>query len=553
MTRIVVMLLAFSSVFGWSDRIWGGENYALLVAVGDYDVKELRPLKYTRADVLDFQQALVDSGFAPKNIFLMHDDVEKLVAHYKRIGPEYDAKNFLPVGVNIRKRLELLLGRLRADDSVVVAFAGHGVQFKGEKKSYFCPSDAKLDQKQSLIGFDEVFAALKECAASRKLFLVDACQNDPLSEISRSRSTVDLDSVTRPQTENVPEGIIALFSCKAGQKSFELPELGHGVFFHHLLEGWKGKADRNADGKLTYRELAEYTETTTAEFADRKLGALQTPLLKTEFSGEWVLRELAPRITRGISYAEPKNERRTLDVYAAAGGRDRPVLFWIHGGGWNKGDKSDVGAKPQAFVDRGFVFVSTNYRLIPEANIGDMAADIAKAIRWMRDHARDYGGDPDRFVVAGWSAGSQLAALVCTDDRYLRAEGLSLSLIKACIPVDGDSFDVPLQISTVEAARANLYRQKFGDANRQKDLSPVTHVARGKSIPPFFLPYVGDHPETSLQTRRIAKALQDAGVPATTFPATGKDHSSIHLELGRPGDQPTRAMFEFLDGLLKRP
>ena len=52
-----------------------------------------------------------------------------------------------------------------------------------------------------------------------------------------------MESVTRPQTESVPEGIIALFSCKAGQKSYELPELGHGVFFYHLLDGWKGKAD----------------------------------------------------------------------------------------------------------------------------------------------------------------------------------------------------------------------------------------------------------------------------------------------------------------------
>src|SRR5207247_2109767 len=69
-----------------------GENYALLVAVGDYDVKELRPLKYTRADVLEFHQALLDSGFPAKNVVLMHDDLKRLVAHYEKLGGGRDPK-----------------------------------------------------------------------------------------------------------------------------------------------------------------------------------------------------------------------------------------------------------------------------------------------------------------------------------------------------------------------------------------------------------------------------------------------------------------------------
>src|SRR5690348_13875327 len=80
-----------------------GENYALLVAVGSYDVKELRPLKFTRADILEFHQALVDSGFAPKNIALMHDDLKQLVSHYEKLGPDYDPRNYLPDGANTRK------------------------------------------------------------------------------------------------------------------------------------------------------------------------------------------------------------------------------------------------------------------------------------------------------------------------------------------------------------------------------------------------------------------------------------------------------------------
>lgn len=254
---------------------------------------------------------------------------------------------------------------------------------------------------------------------------------------------------------------------------------------------------------------------------------------------------------RDIPYAEPKNERQTLDVYAPAEGKGRPVVLWIHGGGWQAGKKTDVQKKPQAFVDKGFVFVSTNYRLLPEATIQQMAGDVAKAVRWTHDHAKDYGGDPDRILVMGHSAGAQLAALVCTDDRYLKAEGLSFSILKGCVPVDGDTYDVPMQIATVSERVANIYRRKFGDEKSQKELSPVTHAAKGKNIPPFLILHVADHPETKGQSERLAKALEEAGVKARAYPAEGKNHGTINSELGLPGDKPTGALYEFLEAVLK--
>ena len=192
----------------------------------------------------------------------------------------------------------------------------------------------------------------------------------------------------------------------------------------------------------------------------------------------------SPQVHRDLPYAGTKNKRQTLDVYAPTEGKRHPVAFWIHGGGWQAGDKGEVDVKPAGFVDEGYVFVSVNYRLFPEATIKEMAGDVARAMRWVHDHAGDYGGDPDTIFVTGHSAGAQLAALVCTDDRYLKAEGLSLSNIKGCVPVDGDTYDVPVQVGTVEERRARSYRQKFGDEASQKELSPITHVARGKGIPP---------------------------------------------------------------------
>ncbi len=263
------------------------------------------------------------------------------------------------------------------------------------------------------------------------------------------------------------------------------------------------------------------------------------------------LRAAEPKIERDVAYAEPKNERQTLDVFAPASGKGHPIVFWIHGGGWEAGDKTDVQVKPQAFVDKGFVFVSTNYRLIPNVTIDEMAGDVAKAIRWVHDHAEEYGGDHETFFVMGHSAGAQLAALLSTDERYLEAEKLSLSLIKGCVPVDGDTYDVPLQIATVEQRRKDIYRMKFGDEESQKNLSPVTHVAKGKQIPPLLILHVAGHPETELQSQRLIKVLQDAEVPATAYPAAGKDHTSINADLGQPDDKPTQALYEFLDGILK--
>src|SRR5206468_3269015 len=126
----------------------------------------------------------------------------------------------------------------------------------------------------------------------------------------------------------------------------------------------------------------------------------------------------------------------------------------------------------------------------------NVTRDIPKSVRWVHDHIAEHGGDPKRILVMGHSAGAQLAALICTDDRYLKAEGLSLAIVKGCVPVDGDTYDVPAIIETAETRlRAHGlpmpkfgHRLKFGnDPEKHRDFSAVTHVAKGKGIPPFLI------------------------------------------------------------------
>jgi acetyl esterase/lipase len=255
---------------------------------------------------------------------------------------------------------------------------------------------------------------------------------------------------------------------------------------------------------------------------------------------------------RDIAYSDPAGESRRLDVYAPAAGKDHPVLVWLHGGGWRRGDKAAVQQKPQAFVDRGFVFVSVNYRFVPQVNVKEMTGDVAKAVRWVRDHAKGYGGSPDTIFVAGHSAGAHLSALVCTDGSFLEAEGMALSAIRGCIPVDTAVYDVPRQLEGVGPLRAGLYTKAFGeDKAAQKQLSPIAHVAKDKGIPPFLILHVADRPDATAQSQAFAKALDEAGVQVTVAPGEEKTHATINRELGLPDDKPTKAVFEFLDGLLK--
>ena len=266
-------------------------------------------------------------------------------------------------------------------------------------------------------------------------------------------------------------------------------------------------------------------------------------------------------VKRNIPYVENGHERHVLDIYAPPNAKNLPVVFWIHGGGWVQGDKSDVGLKPQWFMERGFIFVSTNYRLLPSVDMGTLTRDVAKAFGWMSKHIAEHGGDPKRVLVGGHSAGAELAALICTDDRYLKAEGVAFDALIGCVPVDGDTYDVPAIIEVAETRHRvhgmepikNGHRVKFGnDPEKHKDFSAVTHVAKGKGIPPFLILHVANHPDTSAQAFRLSAVLKSAEVPVTTFGAKDTSHVKLNNDLGLANDPATKALADFVAKVLKK-
>jgi acetyl esterase/lipase len=266
-------------------------------------------------------------------------------------------------------------------------------------------------------------------------------------------------------------------------------------------------------------------------------------------------------IHRDLPYAESKNARQSLDVYTGPNAKSQkagPIVIWIHGGGWRQGDKSQLAVgtpeqhllKPQTIVDRGGVFVAINYRFVPTVDLNTMTCDVAKAIAWAKRHAPDYGGDPDKLLVMGHSAGAQLAALVSTDERYLQAEGLTLRDIKGCMPVDGASFYVPLQLETSDPKKTATLRKIFPEGS-ERDLSSVLHIRpnKDKGIPPFLVLCLADRLDsnTHIQSQILVHYLHQSGVPAKLLPVTGKTHPTINADLGLPGDEATKEMLVMVE------
>lgn len=244
-----------------------GEQYALLVGVKKYRRTELTSLKYTEKDVTDIANTLISKGYKKDNVVLMTQSADDVFLQ--------------PTSQNIREQIELLLSGLTPEDNVMFAFTGHGVQFKGEGQHYFCPSDARIKDKRTLISLAKVFESLEQCKASGKVLLVDACRDDPLTGLAKSSGRIELGTISNQVPSKLQGGTIAFFSCAQAQQSWEDPKLGHGVFFYHVNQALAGAADLRKDGSITFNELATYVTPATKDYVRVELGSVQVPTFRS--------------------------------------------------------------------------------------------------------------------------------------------------------------------------------------------------------------------------------------------------------------------------------
>jgi arylformamidase len=246
-------------------------------------------------------------------------------------------------------------------------------------------------------------------------------------------------------------------------------------------------------------------------------------------------RSAAP--VRDLAYGSDDDQQR-LDVYPASHGCPAPVVVWVHGGGWQHGDKRNrMDDKVRLWNDAGYTVVSVNYRLTDPAAAAPVRfpahdEDVASAVAWVHDHIADHGGDPDRIALLGHSAGAQISASVATDPKYLGAHGLGLDALRCAGALDTEGYDVTAMASTGNA----IYRAAFGDDPATwHDASPIEHVTPDSGIPRFLVVERGT-PRRRRAAEAFVTSLRDAGVTVTVVDAGSLSHAEVNSVIGRNDD-----------------
>ncbi len=256
----------------------------------------IRSLDYAENDVNDLARALELGGYPKENICILTGE-----------RGARDNYNHSPNSKNIRRELEHLARQCDRGDHVLLAFAGHGVQYHGEETMYFCPADADLKNRQTLIAVEDVYKTLEGCKADLKVLLMDACRNDPLNQLDRGPLD-EFESVTRPPKAPPPGGVVALFSCSATQEAMEDRELRHGVFFHYVIEALTGAAGLgDAPDEVTLPQLEYYVKKRVKARVWSRYKKNQEPELKTRG-----VVGLAPLVKLDIARREVKSLRDAL-------------------------------------------------------------------------------------------------------------------------------------------------------------------------------------------------------------------------------------------------
>ncbi len=240
--------------------------------------------------------------------------------------------------------------------------------------------------------------------------------------------------------------------------------------------------------------------------------------------------------------------RTSLDIYVPEPSVDNaPVVLFVHGGGFRGSDKAyykDLGEKPAWFAtELDYVFVSANFRFLPDGGYPGSVEDVATALDWVSNNIAAYGGDPDNIILMSHATGNLLAGLIGTDESFLAARGNGLELLKGVICIDGGFFDL-------RDMDGGVAQRALPPGEGSKTVaSAITHIDAGKAIPPFLIIYGGDNEGTKEQSDNMALALRQSGFRAESVEFPAKDHFTVNEHIGVPGDATTIVVRRFLDSL----
>jgi len=247
------------------------------------------------------------------------------------------------------------------------------------------------------------------------------------------------------------------------------------------------------------------------------------------------------KVISDINYG--KSKAQALDIYIPAGAKDAPVIFMVHGGGWAGGDKAykeEFEYKVAHWVTKGFIFISTNYRTLPEARPLEQAEDVRQALIFSQQQAKSWGASPKKFILMGHSAGAHLASLVSS--QYHSNNDL-VPLI-GTISMDSSAYNIRSRLTAKNPP--HRYRQVFGeDPDFWLTVSPYYSVTPKQSP---FMAICSTQSETAcVEAEKFLKKVRSLGVDGRVL-AIDLEHMKINSELGKNSCY-THSVDDFLKSL----
>ncbi|MBI0444439.1 alpha/beta hydrolase [Deinococcus sp. DB0503] len=232
--------------------------------------------------------------------------------------------------------------------------------------------------------------------------------------------------------------------------------------------------------------------------------------------------------TRGLKVIPDQrygpHERNLLDVYAPARAQGAPTVLFVHGGSWQGGDKAIYRFVGESLARAGYVTGVMNYRLAPQNRYPTYVQDTAAALRWLRDHAGDFGGNPNNLFVVGHSAGAFNAVEAVDNARWLREAGVPVGAVRGVVGIAGPyAYDF----------RQDSSRVAFPEGSTPDEVMPDRHVRR--DAPPHLLLVAANDTTVGPQNAlKLEAALKAAGVPVNRTVLPRVNHVTIVAALARP-------------------
>lgn len=234
-------------------------------------------------------------------------------------------------------------------------------------------------------------------------------------------------------------------------------------------------------------------------------------------------------VIKDFSYGSLPDQK--MDIYTQGHPAGAPVIFMVHGGGWRNGGKDvskTVNNKVARWVPEGFVFISINYPMIPDADVAQQAKNVETALAAAQKHAAEWGGNPAKFILMGHSAGAHLVSLINANPEPAYALGAQPWL--GVVSLDSGAMNV---VQLMSARHMKLYDNAFGsDPEQWKRLSPFYQMT-SKALP--WMNVCSTKRDTSCsQSKAMSDKAATLGVKAALH-QEDLTHGEINGNLGLPG------------------